>query len=108
MSVACVHPSVMSISHMPRGAATSIMQGLPHHLQNSMAPLNVGGNMSGGGGLFTGMTEHHSLDDPNPDMLLALLARNKALEGESRLYFLLVIFAIICGIFHHICLSYVR
>lgn len=62
------------------------MQGLPHHLQNSMAPSNVGGSLGGGGGggLFTGMTEHRSLDDPNPDMLLALLARNKALEGKRR------------------------
>lgn len=25
---------------------------------------------------------HHSLDPPPPDVLLALLARNKALEGE--------------------------
>lgn len=27
---------------------------------------------------------HHSLDPPPPDVLLALLARNKALEGNIR------------------------
>ncbi len=58
----------MSISHMPK--PSSIMQGLPHHLQTSLVQSNMFG------------MDNRNLDEPNPDMLLALLARNKALEGE--------------------------
>lgn len=60
----------MSISHMPK--PSSIMQGLPHHLQSSLVQNNM----------FGMDNAHRNLDEPNPDMLLALLARNKALEGE--------------------------
>lgn len=83
MSVCVVSPQQpsanMSISHMPRGASASIMQGLPHHLHNS---LPQGG---GGTGMFGGVSDavNRNMDDPNPDMLLALLARNKALEGKT-------------------------
>lgn len=48
------------------------MQGLPHHLQSSLVQNNM----------FGMDNAHRNLDEPNPDMLLALLARNKALEGE--------------------------
>lgn len=84
MSVCVVSPQQpsanMSISHMPRGASASIMQGLPHHLHNSL-PQSGGG----GSGMFGGVSDavNRNMDDPNPDMLLALLARNKALEGKS-------------------------
>ncbi|KAJ6647505.1 hypothetical protein Bhyg_02728 [Pseudolycoriella hygida] len=61
----------MSISHMPK--PSSIMQGLPHHLQSSLVQNNV----------FGMDNAHRNLDEPNPDMLLALLARNKALEGVN-------------------------
>ncbi|XP_037033335.1 LIM/homeobox protein Lhx3 isoform X2 [Bradysia coprophila] len=59
----------MSISHMPK--PSSIMQGLPHHLQSSLVQNNM----------FGMDNAHRNLDEPNPDMLLALLARNKALEA---------------------------
>lgn len=59
----------MSISHMPK--PSSIMQGLPHHLQSSLVQNNM----------FGMDNAHRNSDEPNPDMLLALLARNKALEG---------------------------
>lgn len=61
----------MSISHMPK--SSSIMQGLPHHLQSSIVQSN----------LFGMDNSHRHMDEPNPDMLLALIARNKALEGMS-------------------------
>lgn len=65
----------MSISHMPK--STSIMQGLPHHhhhhLQSSLVQNNLFGMDNNG--------HRNTMDDPNPDMLLALIARNKALEG---------------------------
>lgn len=66
----------MSISHMPK--PSSIMQGLPHHLQSSLVQNNM----------FGMDNAHRNLDEPNPDMLLALLARNKALEGELLFFFI--------------------
>lgn len=35
--------------------------------------------------MFGGVSDavNRNMDDPNPDMLLALLARNKALEGKT-------------------------
>lgn len=65
----------MSISHMPK--PSSIMQGLPHHLQSSLVQNNM----------FGMDNAHRNLDEPNPDMLLALLARNKALEGKFFVFF---------------------
>lgn len=99
----------MSISHMPRsvsGGASSIMQGLPHHLHNSLVQNNnnnnntmfggagggvgVGVASSGSGGIMSDISHRNNMDDPNPDMLLALLARNKALEGMFIIKFFLV------------------
>lgn len=76
----------MSISHMPK--TTSIMQGLPHHLvQNNLFAMDNNGHRN-----------NNNMDDPNPDMLLALIARNKALEGMLYLCDLLI-FALNFGSF---------
>lgn len=62
----------MALPHLP---LVSSMMGQTHH---PMGPSNLGTST-----LVDQQTALTSTDHPNPDMLLALIARNKALEGES-------------------------
>lgn len=71
---------------------SSMMHPLSHQMQSSMIPSMIPNGVVIGGGLTTngiidhgstmGATPSENQDHPNPDMLLALIARNKALEGE--------------------------
>lgn len=66
-------------------AGTGLLSAADHHLQNMHHHLHQHHLRHGGCGNSNGSSNGgttSSLDDPNPDMLLALLARNKALEGE--------------------------
>lgn len=65
------------IDHQPHNASTMSQQlhNHQHHPHLQASPLTNG---SAGSGDVT--------DHPNPDMLLALIARNKALEGKCDLW----------------------
>lgn len=80
----------MTMSH---GLTTNMMHPLPHQMhQPSMIPNGIGGNGIIGNGIIDhvntmGATPTENQDHPNPDMLLALIARNKGLEGEFAVNF---------------------
>lgn len=87
-----MHSSTNSISPVGGGldlfAGSGLLSAADHHLQNMHHHLHQHHLRHGGGGGVGGNSNSSggtsgSLDDPNPDMLLALLARNKALEGNE-------------------------
>lgn len=61
----------MSLSHLPSLSST-MMHPLPHQMNTSLLQNNLG---------IDSQTSTNS-DHPNPEMLLAIITRNKTLEGE--------------------------
>lgn len=74
------------IDHQPHNSSTMSQQQPPqlhnhqHHAHLHASPQTNGSTGGGSGGDVS--------DHPNPDMLLALIARNKALEGKCDLWWL--------------------
>lgn len=73
----------MSMPHNMPTLTPNMMHPLPHQMQSSLiANGGIGGSITTNGIMDHAATPSENQDHPNPDMLLALISRNKALEGE--------------------------
>lgn len=93
MSV-CVSSSLSSgmtshVSHLHMTSALSMM----HPFQNHQMPPSTSIDMTQHNHQTQPQSNSHiatsNENDPNPEMLLALIARNKTLEGKEKSFFLL-------------------